>query len=240
MVAVVFVKDDGDMALISARDLHRVYQTGDIEVCALDGIALDINSGEVTMIIGPSGSGKSTILNILGGMDQPTSGTVICGGMHIERLSESGLTRYRREHVGFVFQFYNLIPTLTAIENVGIACCGIDDAAEPSEILSRLGLGGRGDSFPHELSGGQMQRVAIARALAKRPALLLCDEPTGALDSATGDEVMMILGEAARTYNAAVVVVTHNESYLQWADQMIRLRDGKIVDTSRVTEARRA
>ena len=224
------------MALIAARDVRRVYRTGNVDVRALDGVSLNIESGQLTTIVGPSGSGKSTLLNILGGMDQPTSGSVVCDGVEIENLSEAGLTKYRRERVGFVFQFYNLIPTLTAAENVGIACRGIKGAIEPSEILETLGLAGRERSFPHELSGGQMQRVAIARALAKRPALLLCDEPTGALDSKTGDEVMRTLRQAAETSNAAVVVVTHNEGYSRLADRVVRLRDGKVSTARRMLE----
>ena len=153
------------MALIAARDVRRVYRTGNVDVRALDGVSLNIESGQLTTIVGPSGSGKSTLLNILGGMDQPTSGSVVCDGVEIENLSEAGLTKYRRERVGFVFQFYNLIPTLTAAVNVGIAWRGIKSDTEPSQILETLGLAGRERSFPHELSGGQMQRVAIARAL---------------------------------------------------------------------------
>ena len=221
------------MSLISARDVQRVYRTGDIDVRALDGVSLDIHSGEVSIIVGPSGSGKSTLLNILGGMDQPTSGTIECNGVRIEEMTNSGLTRYRRESVGFVFQFYNLIPTLTAAENIGIASRGVESPIDPSQILAQLGLEGRESSFPHELSGGQMQRVAIGRALAKRPALLLCDEPTGALDSVTGDEVMATLCESAHTSNTAVVIVTHNEGYVGLADQLIRLRDGRIAEVVR-------
>lgn len=226
------------MPLICARDLVRVYETGDVTVRALNGVSFDVSSGEVTMVVGPSGSGKSTILNILGGMDQPTSGSVVCDGIQVEQLSNADLTRYRREKVGFVFQFYNLIPTLTAAENVGIASRGVDDCIDPTEILAQLGLEGRDASFPHELSGGQMQRVAIARALAKKPALLLCDEPTGALDSATGDEVMTALRRSAKTSDAAVVVVTHNEGYIGLADQVVRLRDGQVAGISQ--RARRA
>lgn len=226
-------------AVIEARGLTKVYRSGNQRVVALDGVDLDIVHGEVTVILGPSGSGKSTILNLLGGMDRPTSGTIVCAGSTVHDLSDAGLTRYRRDQVGFVFQHYNLIPTLTAAENVGIGSVRprrarrfgagrtSEEPMDPQASLAQLGLGDRGGSFPYELSGGQMQRVAIARALAKRPALLLADEPTGALDSRTGVEVMDALVDAAR--DAAVVVVTHNEAFAEIADQVVVLRDGRVV-----------
>ena len=218
--------------VIEARSLTKVYRSGSQEIVALDGIDLDILHGQVTVVLGASGSGKSTVLNLLGGMDRPTSGTVVCAGTAVHTLSDAALTRYRRDQVGFVFQHYNLIPTLTAAENVGIGSsrsrrAGGRSPVPPRDALALLGLGDRGGSFPYELSGGQMQRVAIARALAKRPALLLADEPTGALDSRTGAEVMEALAAAAQA--AAVVVVTHNHSFEEIADQVVILRDGRVV-----------
>ena len=218
--------------MIEARDLTKVYRSGNQQIVALDHIDLDVPGGQVTVVLGPSGSGKSTILNLLGGMDRPTSGTIVCAGNPVHNLSDRGLTAYRRNQVGFVFQHYNLIPTLTAAENVGIgSASGRRRTApvDPDEALARLGLAGRGRSFPYELSGGQMQRVAIARALAKQPALLLCDEPTGALDSRTGAEVMQALADAAAATKAAVVVVTHNQAFEVIADQVVHLRDGRVV-----------
>ncbi len=227
-------------AVIEARGLTKVYRSGSQQIVALDHVDLDIPDGAVTVVLGPSGSGKSTVLNLLGGMDRPTSGTVVCAGSAVHDLSDRELTAYRRDQVGFVFQHYNLIPTLTAAENVGFGSYRgrrrrrtsptADAPMDPDEALDRLGLGGRGRSFPYELSGGQMQRVAIARALAKRPALLLCDEPTGALDTRTGEEVMEALTDAARSTKAAVVVVTHNRDFEKIADHVIRLRDGSVVD----------
>jgi len=228
--------------LLRARDLTKVYHSGNQEVVALDHVAMSVPNGRVTVILGPSGSGKSTILNILGGMDRPTSGTVFCGELPLHELNDKERTIYRRSRVGFVFQHYNLIPTLTAAENVGIGSyrgprAKLDweapEPMDPVEALAQLGLGDRGGSFPHELSGGQMQRVAIARALAKRPALLLCDEPTGALDSRTGAEVMESLAEASQVTQAAVVVVTHSRDFERIADQIIELRDGQVVSRRR-------
>ncbi|MCL2422394.1 MAG: ABC transporter ATP-binding protein [Micrococcales bacterium] len=211
--------------------MTKVYDSGSHKVVALDGVDLDIVRGEVTVVLGPSGSGKSTVLNLLGGMDRPTSGTVLCGTTKVHALTDDQLTRYRRDQVGFVFQHYNLIPTLTAAENVGIGSVRRGHSGprpmDPREALAQLGLGDRAGSFPYELSGGQMQRVAIARALAKRPALLLADEPTGALDSRTGVEVMEALVAAAQA--AAVVVVTHNQTFVDIADQVVVLRDGHVV-----------
>jgi len=228
--------------LVRARDLTKVYHSGNQDVVALDHIDISVPSGRVTVILGPSGSGKSTILNILGGMDRPTAGTIFCEGLPLHELSDKERTVYRRSQVGFVFQHYNLIPTLTAAENVGIGSYRgprakldreVPEAMDPIEALAQLGLGDRGDSFPHELSGGQMQRVAIARALAKRPALLLCDEPTGALDSRTGAEVIEALAEASAATGAAVVVVTHSRDFERIADQVVELRDGQVVSRRR-------
>jgi putative ABC transport system ATP-binding protein len=226
--------------LIKTRDLTKAYNMGQQQILALDHVNIDIPDARVTVILGPSGSGKSTMLNILGGMDHPTSGTVRCGSVAVHELSDKQLTAYRRAQVGFVFQHYNLIPTLTAAENVGIGSyqrrslsmaflkVAIRDPMDPEEALLQVGLGGRGNSFPYELSGGEMQRVAIARALAKKPALLLCDEPTGALDSRTGKDIMQALANTATTLGTAVVIVTHNSAFSKIADQVISLHDGRI------------
>ena len=228
--------------VLKTRDLTKIYHSGNQDVVALDGVDLSIPAGRITVVMGPSGSGKSTILNILGGMDRPTAGTIYCGDQAIHELTDQQRTAYRRRQVGFVFQYYNLIPTLTAAENVGIGSyrgrrtksdwTG-PEPMDPDEALAQLGLGGRGGSFPHELSGGQMQRVAIARALAKRPAVLLCDEPTGALDSRTGAEVMEALVAATAATRAAVVVVTHSREFEKIADQVIELSDGHVVTRRR-------
>lgn len=225
-------------SVIEARGLTKAYRSGSQQIVALDHVDLEVARSTVTVVLGPSGSGKSTVLNLLGGMDRPTSGTIVCAGSAVHHLDDRELTAYRRDRVGFVFQHYNLVPTLTAAENVGIGSYrgrrrslhAVDAPVDPDEALAQLGLGDRGRSFPHELSGGQMQRVAIARALAKRPALLLCDEPTGALDTRTGQEVMAALADAARSTEAAVVVVTHNRDFEKIADQVVRLCDGRVVE----------
>ncbi|WP_137802894.1 ABC transporter ATP-binding protein [Kocuria sp. 2SI] len=216
------------MALISLTDVVKKYAAGKQEVTALDGISFDIGARKLTIVLGPSGSGKSTALNMLGGMDTPTSGTVRVTGKEVSRFSDKELTAYRRDQVGFVFQHYNLIPNLTAAENVGIGAQYAKDAMTPSQALESVGLSGRERSFPSELSGGQMQRVAIARAIAKRPQLLLCDEPTGALDSGTGRSVIELLRSIADTTETAVVVVTHNASIAQIGDATVTLHDGQV------------
>ncbi|MCL2482183.1 MAG: ABC transporter ATP-binding protein [Propionibacteriaceae bacterium] len=230
--------------LIRARGLTKTYDSGKQQVIALDHIDVDIYPGAVTIILGPSGSGKSTFLNIVGGMDHPSQGSILCGSVAVHELSDSELTAYRRTQIGFVFQTYNLIPTLTAAENVGIGSTRpkaerhlgggsvAREPMEPREALTQVGLGDRADAFPYELSGGQMQRVAIARALAKRPALLLCDEPTGALDSATGESVMSALVATVRETGTAAVIVTHNPEFEALADQVIHLRDGHVIEVS--------
>jgi putative ABC transport system ATP-binding protein len=216
------------MPQISLDGVHKTYAVGTQQIRALDDVTVDLRSGAMTVLLGPSGSGKSTALNLLGGMDSPSSGAVRAFGRELGGLSERDLTRYRREDVGFVFQHYNLIPNLTAAENVGIGSQHAPDAVAPSEALASVGLEARGDSFPSELSGGQMQRVAIARAVAKRPRLLLCDEPTGALDSETGRAVVELLRGIADTSGAAVVVVTHNAAIAAVADDVITLHDGRV------------
>lgn len=226
-----------DEPLIRTHGLGRTFGSGEAQIVALADVEIEIATGEFTVILGPSGSGKSTLLNLLGGMDQPSSGSIQVGKKSIENLSDAELTRYRREQVGFVFQFYNLIPNLTAAENVALAAALVmprDKAASTAtELLHRVGLGHRLDQFPRHLSGGEMQRVAIARALSKKPALLLCDEPSGALDSKTGTQVLAALQETAHTENTAVVVVTHDHTLADAADRLIRLRDGRIVEHRR-------
>lgn len=216
------------MTLISLSHVVKKYRSGAEHVTALDNVSFGIEPAQMTVILGPSGSGKSTALNMLGGMDTPTSGTIVAAGEDISSFDDARLTLYRRDQVGFVFQHYNLIPNLTAAENVGLGSQFSRDAMSPAEALASVGLTGRERSFPSELSGGQMQRVAIARAIAKRPRLLLCDEPTGALDSETGRAVITLLRSIAGTTETAVVVVTHNVSVGAVGDAAVSLHDGRI------------
>ena len=216
-----------------ARGLTKVYRMGDVDVHALRGIDLELYAGEFVVLLGASGSGKATLLNILGGLDAPTSGEVECQGHPLTGADESVLTRFRREHVGFVFQFYNLIPSLTARENVALVTEIAEQPMTPEEALALVGLQERLDHFPAQLSGGEQQRVAIARAIAKRPAVLLCDEPTGALDSATGILVLQALERINRETGALTVVITHNAVIAGMADRVIRLSDGRIVSQER-------
>jgi len=224
-----------------ARGLTKTYAMGEVEVHALRGVDLDLFPGEFVVILGPSGSGKSTLLNILGGLDAPTSGTVTFRSHVLTGASDRALTQYRREHVGFVFQFYNLIPALTAYENVALvtslgAETGGGPGTDPADVLALVGLGERMDSFPSQLSGGEQQRVAIARAVAKRPDVLLCDEPTGALDIETGKLVLQALRDANRRFGTLTVVITHNAGVAQMADRVLRLRDGSIISDERVSD----
>jgi len=212
-----------------ARDLTKVYRMGDVEVHALRGVDLELAAGEFVVLLGPSGSGKSTLLNILGGLDAPSSGHVWYQGEDLIGADERKLTAFRREHVGFVFQFYNLIPSLTARENVAIVTEIASAPMAPDEALVRVGLGDRLDHFPSQLSGGQQQRVAIARAIAKRPSVLLCDEPTGALDSATGVLVLEALERINAELAATTVVITHNADIARMAHRVLYLADGRIV-----------
>ena len=211
--------------MISIRNIVKKYRSGSEEIAALGGISAEISAGEFTVILGPSGSGKSTMLNMLGGMDRPTSG--------LSELSEKKLTDYRRKNVGFVFQFYNLVDNLTAYENVGIAADLNGNTDKAADALRDVGLEKRRDNFPNQLSGGEMQRVAIARAVAKSPKLLLCDEPTGALDVATGEMIFDLLKRYSHSGDTAVVVVTHNPEVAKIADHVIRLRDGMIIADER-------
>jgi len=212
-----------------ARGLTKVYRMGDVEVHALRGVDLDLFPGEFVVLLGPSGSGKSTLLNILGGLDAPTGGEVWYVDHCLTGADDRALTRFRREHVGFVFQFYNLIPSLTARENVAIVTDLAEHPMRPEEALDRVGLGDRLDHFPAQMSGGEQQRVAIARAIAKRPAVLLCDEPTGALDSSTGIRVLETLEQVNATLGTTTVVITHNAGIGAMAHRVLYLGDGRIV-----------
>lgn len=210
----------------------KVYQMGEVAVHALRGIDLDLYSGEFTVLLGASGSGKSTLLNILGGLDTPTEGHVLYGSQDLTRATEHDLTEYRRFHVGFVFQFYNLIPSLTARENVAVVTEIARNPISPEEALGLVGLGDRLDHFPAQLSGGEQQRVAIARAIAKRPDVLLCDEPTGALDSTTGIVVLEALQRVNLEMGTSTAVITHNAGIAQMADRVIHLADGRITEVN--------
>ena len=216
-------------AVFSARDLTKVYTAGEIPVQALRGVSFDVNAGEFVVLLGPSGSGKSTLLNILGGLDVPTSGSVRWRDHDLSHAVEKELTRYRREHVGFVFQFYNLIPSLTARENVELVTDLVASPMAPEEALGLVGLTERLNHFPSQLSGGEQQRVAIARALAKRPECLLCDEPTGALDIETGRLVLEALARANRELSTTTIVITHNATIAGMADRVLKLADGRLV-----------
>jgi len=213
--------------MIYFKDVTKSYGAGNYKVQALNKVSFEINEGEFTLILGPSGSGKSTLLNILGGMDRLTSGKFYYDTKDVSNLNDNELSYFRKEVVGFVFQFYNLIPSLTAFENVAIAADLNDNINDAKQLLVKVGLEHRQDNFPSQLSGGEMQRVSIARALAKKPRLLLCDEPTGALDSNTGRKILELLSQAVKDHTA-VVMVTHNEEFIQYADKVIRLADGEI------------
>lgn len=215
-------------AVFEARGITKVYQFGEVEVHALRGVDLDLYRGEFVVLLGPSGSGKSTLLNILGGLDVPTSGTVHYRDHNLTAYDDAALTRYRREHVGFVFQFYNLIPSLTARENVGLITRIAENPMRPEEALDLVGLSDRADHFPSQMSGGEQQRVAIARAIAKRPEVLLCDEPTGALDVRTGVLVLDAIQRINQEIGTTTVVITHNAVIADIADRVISLLDGRI------------
>ena len=215
------------MAYIEFTDVVKSYGAGATKINALDGAAFSVDRGELAVILGASGAGKTTTLNILGGMDGVTSGRVVVDGRDISSSSEDELVLYRRSDVGFVFQFYNLVPNLTALENVELASQICPDSLDAAETLAKVGLGDRLDNFPAQLSGGEQQRVAIARALAKNPKLLLCDEPTGALDYQTGKQVLELLQDSCRKAGHTVAIVTHNSAFTQIADRVIRVREGR-------------
>lgn len=229
----------GDL-VIQARGLTKTYRTGPAEVQALRGVDFLARRGEFIVVLGPSGSGKSTFLNILGGIDRATSGSVLFDGEDITAFHERELTRYRRDHVGFVFQFYNLVPSLTALENVALVTEIAANPMPPDQALDLVGLSARKGHFPAQLSGGEQQRVAIARGIAKRPDLLFCDEPTGALDSATGIVVLEALAEANRATGATTLIITHNAAIQQIADRTLRFADGRIVDDVANSDRKRA
>jgi putative ABC transport system ATP-binding protein len=213
---------------ISARNVTKQYHSGAVTVTALDGVDFDLYRGEIVVLLGPSGSGKSTLLNIIGGLDAPSSGQVFFDGSELTRFDDRALTGYRRHHVGFVFQFYNLIPSLTARENVALVTEIAHDPMKPEDALALVGLKDRLDHFPSQLSGGEQQRVAIARAIAKRPAILLCDEPTGALDSRTGIVVLEALEAVNREFRTSMALITHNAGIASMADRVVSLADGRI------------
>ncbi len=231
---------DANGVVFQARGLTKVYDMGEVQVHALRGVDIDLFSGELLVLLGPSGSGKSTLLNILGGLDNATAGHVIYRDRELTTASDSELTEYRRYHVGFVFQFYNLIPSLTARENVAAVTEIARNAMAPEQALALVGLGERIDHFPAQLSGGEQQRVAIARAIAKRPSVLLCDEPTGALDSTTGIVVLEVLERVNRELGTTTALITHNADIAAMADRVVRLADGRIVDVHRNFEKKPA
>lgn len=216
------------MAIVTFKDVSRVYQSGNYELKALDQVSLSLEEGKFVVILGPSGAGKSTLLNLLGGLDSPTSGTIIVDGKDISTYTDDELAEYRAEKVGFVFQFYNLVPTLTVYENVALVKEIVSNSFSPEKMLEEVGLLHHMKKFPVELSGGEQQRVSIARALAKNPKILLCDEPTGALDSETGVLVLKLLLRMARDYGKTIIIVTHNQNIAKMADVVIRVKNGKI------------
>ncbi len=218
------------MAYIEFNDVSKIYKTGEIEIKALDRASFEINKGELVCILGPSGAGKTTCLNILGGMDSATSGSFRIDGVNITKLRGRELIKYRRNDIGFVFQFYNLIQNLTALENVELAVQLCKDHLEPREILKKVGLDRRMDNFPSQLSGGEQQRVAIARAISKNPKILLCDEPTGALDYKTGKQILQLLEDTCRKEKMTVIIVTHNNAIATMADKIIKFKNGKAED----------
>jgi putative ABC transport system ATP-binding protein len=227
-VTVAVSTGRGIEPVLSANNISKIYQMGEVAVHALSSVDFALYPSELVVLLGASGSGKSTLLNILGGLDTPTTGDVLYRGGNLSRAGEAQLTAYRRNHVGFVFQFYNLIPSLTARENVALVTDIVDNPLEPEEALELVGLGARLDHFPAQLSGGEQQRVAIARAVAKRPHILLCDEPTGALDFRTGVRVLEVIRHVNRELGTATAVITHNAPVGEMADRILTLSDGRI------------
>ena len=213
---------------VTLKDVYKRYQMGEVTITASDGVSFEINKGEFAVVVGSSGAGKTTILNILGGMDSCDEGTILVDGKDIAKYNDKQLTEYRRFDIGFVFQFYNLVPNLTAKENVELATQISKDSLDPAEVLKEVGLGDRLDNFPAQLSGGEQQRVSIARALAKRPKLLLCDEPTGALDYNTGKTILKLLQDTCRNNNMTVVLITHNQAITPMADRVIKMKNSKV------------
>ena len=218
------------MSYIEFNNISKIYKMGEVEINALNKASFKIEKGELVCILGPSGAGKTTCLNVLGGMDTASSGSLKIDGVEITKLKGKEIIKYRRNDIGFVFQFYNLIQNLTALENVELAVQLCEDYLEPKEILEKVGLGHRINNFPSQLSGGEQQRVAIARAVAKSPKLLLCDEPTGALDYKTGKQILQVLENTCRKENMTVIIVTHNSSIAQMADKVIKFKNGRVED----------
>ena len=218
------------MSYIELKNVCKIYKSGEVEIKALDNANFTIEKGELTVILGPSGAGKTTCLNILGGMDDVTSGQVVVDGVDIAKLENKNIIKYRRNDIGFVFQFYNLVQNLTALENVELAVQLCKDHLEPKEILCKVGLEDRINNFPSQLSGGEQQRVAIARAIAKNPKLLLCDEPTGALDYKTGKQILKLLEETARKEKMTIIIITHNSAIAPMADKVIKFKNGYVED----------
>ncbi|MBR3267929.1 MAG: ABC transporter ATP-binding protein [Oscillospiraceae bacterium] len=218
------------MAFVTLTNVCKTYRSDEISVCAADHISFEIEKGEFVVIVGPSGAGKTTVLNLLGGMDQCDAGEITVDGKRIDGFTARELTQYRREDIGFVFQFYNLVQNLTAQENIELAADISKAAVSPAEMLNKVGLDDRAAHFPSQLSGGEQQRVSIARALVKQPKLLLCDEPTGALDYTTGKTVLQLLQDCCRNDGMTVVVITHNRALIPAADRVIELRGGKVSD----------
>ena len=218
------------MAYIKLINLTKEYKSGNTTIVANDDISFNLDEGKLLVIVGASGAGKTTLLNILGGMESPSSGEIIIDGKDLAKLNDKELTTYRRNDVGFVFQHYNLVPNLTALENVELASEISDESLDANEVLSNVGLSERLSNFPAQLSGGEQQRVAIARALAKNPKLLLCDEPTGALDYQTGKNILKLLQDASRKLGATVIIITHNSLIKPMADVVIELRDGRVIE----------
>jgi len=225
--------------ILEFRNVKKYYQIGEVKIEALKGVNFEIKEGEFVVILGASGAGKSTILNLLGGMDRASEGSIIVEDINIEQYNDKELTTYRRNKVGFVFQFYNLINNLTALENVEFASSIKKDSLNPKEIIEKVGLSHRTDNFPTQLSGGEQQRVAIARAIAKNPLLLLCDEPTGALDDITGRSILTLLDDLNRDFNKTVILITHNAQIAEMADKIIHVRNGLIDSINMVQHPKR-
>ena len=217
-------------AFVSFQDVSKIYRSGEVSIKAVDDISFEIQKGEFVVIVGPSGAGKTTVLNMLGGMDACSEGTILVDGSEVSRYNARQLTEYRRRDIGFVFQFYNLVQNLTALENVELAAQICPDPLDAQEVLRDVGLADRMNNFPAQLSGGEQQRVSIARALAKNPKLLLCDEPTGALDDQTGRTILQLLQDTCRQKGVTVIVITHNSALTPMADRVIRIRNGTVAE----------